>query len=102
MWPFQKAYSESPDGEGNLAPPRPGRTLQGQIDDLRVEMIELRETLDKTFHAIMKVQGKVTKRAALAERMVEEDHQQELLPSPDVPPNKDALRAAANRLRAMK
>ena len=94
MWPFSpsKAPADSPRTA----------SLAKRVDDLELEGMELRESLEKTLTAVKKIQGRLIRRVQLAEDAeappADATDGAEPLALPINP--KAALRQAAARLRA--
>jgi len=101
MWPFSR---RQPLEETRADT----RTPYKRLDDLELELIELRDSQEKTLAAIKRIQGRLMKRVAVAEG---EEASQEAPGAPNGIPqaittnpgnSKAALFARANQLRAMR
>ncbi len=98
MWPFSRSVAPAETLPDKRSPTK-------RLDDLELELLELRETQEKTMAAIKRIQGRLLKRVQVAEgEMAAEDQPEAPNGVPEVPrvDRKAALRQRANQLRAMR
>jgi len=96
MWPFRSKVSPE-------EPPPDKRSPNKRMDDLELELLELRDSQEKTLGAIKRIQGRLMKRVQVEEA---EEASQEAAGEPNGVPQvpqhatKAQLYALGNRLRA--
>ena len=96
MWPFRR--KQPPDTPQTAPEP----SYAHRVASLELEMVEIRDELEKVLAAIKKVQGRLLRRAQLAEEQLEKATDPEQLALETQPPPTDrkaALRARAWELR---
>lgn len=96
MWPFRSRVAPE-------EPPPDKRSPNKRMDDLELELLELRDSQEKTLGAIKRIQGRLMKRVQVEEAEtaaeVEPGQPNGIPPVPSIP-SKAQLYALGNRLRA--